>query len=212
MNVNLTASQVTLNINVTAQDIDLKIYTPSGRWVTGSDLFAAKVTTGTLAPRGGEEDVILDVTGRGRIKQIGLWLDVTGVTEGWADCVNDAVLRVYLDDDVDAGTPTMEIYVYDIDLLNGREIYGRMEHEWYDDTVTIDSTSYERYYARHVSENGAVKLAIYDRSNLLWVMSFSWLVVNCEFLEKCRITLYNDNATSTNYLYGQATVLYGVYP
>ena len=50
LNVNLTASQITLNINITAQDIDIKIYTPSGRWVTGSDLFAAKVTTGTLAP------------------------------------------------------------------------------------------------------------------------------------------------------------------
>ena len=97
-------------------------------------------------------------------------------------------------------------------MLNGKEIYGRMEHEWYDDTVTIDSTSYERYYARHVSENGAVKLAIYDRANTRWVMSFSWLIANCEFLEKCRITLYNDNATSTNYLYGQASVLYGVYP
>ena len=191
---------------------DVKIYTPSGLWVVGSDIITARMRTGFIAPGGGKEEVIMSATGRGRIRQIGLWLNTLGVIAGKADVVNNAVIRIYLDADVDAGIPTISMYVYDLDLLNGGELEVRRSQKWYDDTVTIDTTVYERYWIKHVSPRGGVTLALYNRADLRYYVSTSWFVPDCEYLEKCKITLYNDNPNPGNYLFGQACVLYGMYP
>ena len=194
---------------------DVKIYTPSGLWVVGSDIITARAVSGTLAPGGGEEDVIFQtdpsVETRGRIRQVGLGLYTTTLTDR-ACMVNDAVLRIYLDDDVDAGTPTLEIWVWDIDLLNGREIGIRSRYELYDTTVTVDSTTCEVYYAHHVSTRGGLLMGIYDRPDTKWIASCSWISLDCEWLEKVKVTLYNDNSNSSLYLYGHGMVLYGLYP
>ena len=194
---------------------DVKIYTPSGLWVVGSDIITARAVSGTLAPGGGEEDVIFQtdptVETRGRIRQVGLGLYTTTLG-GYACMVNDAVLRIYLDKDVDSGTPTLEIWVADIDLLNGREIVIRSEYELYDTTITVDSTTCEVYYAHHVSTRGGLLMGIYDRADLKWIASCSWVSLDCEWLEKVKVTLYNDNSNPSLYLYGHGMVLYGLYP
>ena len=194
---------------------DVKIYTPSGLWVVGSDIITARAVSGTLLIGGGEEDEIFatdpTVSTRGRIRTVGL-----GLYDCVADAFNDAILRIYLDDDVDAGTPTIEILVWDIDLLNGREIGIRSRHGLYDTTITIDSTTYEVYYAKQInSQHGAVVYALRDSTATTefgWRDASAWVVLNCEWLEKVRITLYNDNASSANTLYGHGVVLYGLYP
>ena len=194
---------------------DVKIYTPSGLWVVGSDIITARAVSGTLAPGGGEEDVIFQtdpsVETRGRIRQVGLGLRSANLTD-YADAVNDAVLRIYLDDDVDAGTPTLEVWVADMDLLNGYELYIRSYYELYDTTITMDSTTCEVYYAHHVSTRGGLLMGIYDRPDLKWIASCSWISLDCEWLEKVKITLYNDNPNSNLHLFGWGVVLYGLYP
>ena len=194
---------------------DVKIYTPSGLWVVGSDIITARAVSGTLAPGGGEEDVIFQtdpsVETRGRIRQVGLGLRAASLS-GYADMVNDAVLRIYLDDDVDAGTPTLEIWVADIDLLNGDEIYIRSYYELYDTTITMDSTTCEVYYAHHVSTRGGLLMGIYDRPDIQWIASCSWISLDCEWLEKVKVTLYNDNSNPDLHLFGWGMVLYGLYP
>ena len=168
-----------------------------------------------MNPGGGEEDEIFatdpTVSTRGRIKQIGLNLWHFG-TSGYADAVNDAIIRIYVDDDVDSGTPTMEIYVWDIDLLNGGEIQNRVDRELYDTTITVDSETWEVYYARNVSCHGGLTLAYYNRSDLRFTGASCWISLDCEWMEKVRVTLYNANSNSANYLYGHGMVLYGLYP
>ena len=194
---------------------DVKIYTPSGLWVVGSDIITARHVSGTLLPGGGEEDVIFQtdpsVPCRGRIRQVGLNLWHFGAS-GYADAMNDAVIRVYLDDDVGTDHPTMEMYVWDIDLLNGGEIQNRVDRELYDTTITVDSETWEVYYAKNVSHRGGVTLAYYDRSGLMFMGASCWIALDCEWLEKCRITLYNDNSNPSLVLYGHGGVLYGLYP
>ena len=194
---------------------DVKIYTPSGLWVVGSDIITARAVSGTLAPGGGEEDVIFQtdpsVSTRGRIRQLGLNLWKFGTT-GYADALNDAVIRVYLDDDVDSGSPTIELYVWDIDLLNGGEIVNRVNRQLYDATITVNSDTWEVYYARNVSQRGGVTVAYYDRPNLRYKGASCWISLDCEWLEKVKVTLYNDNSNPSLYLYGHGMVLYGLYP
>ena len=174
---------------------DVKIYTPSGLWVVGSDIITARAVTGAMLIGGGDEDVIFQtdpsVETRGRIRQIGLNLYKFQPT-GYADAFNDAVLRVYLDDDVDAGTPTIEMYVWDIDLVNGGEIENRVNRQLYDTTITVNSDTWEVYYAKNVSQRGGVTVAYYDRPNLIYKGASCWISLDCEWLEKVKITLYND--------------------
>mgnify|MGYP000548294859 CR=1 FL=1 len=194
---------------------DVKIYTPSGLWVVGSDIITARAVSGTLLVAGGYEDDIFatdpSVPTRGRIRQIGLDL-WKFKPAGYADAFNDAILRIYLDDDVDAGKPTIEMYVWDIDLLNGGEIVNRVHRQLYDTTITVDSNTWEVYYARNVSQRGGVTVAYYDRPNLIYMGASCWISLDCEWLEKVKVALYNKNPNPDLKLYGHAVVLYGLYP
>jgi len=194
---------------------DVKIYTPSGLWVVGSDIITARAVASALLPEGGGEDLIFQTdpstSTRGRIRQIGLRLREPSLTS-YADAVNDAVIRVYLDDDVDAGNPTIELYVWDLDVLNGGEITNRVGRELYDTTITVDSDTWEVYYAKNVSVRGGLSFACYNRDDGKYPRASSWVSLDCEWLEKVKITLYNDNTNPDLSFYGYAVVLYGLYP
>ena len=194
---------------------DVKIYTPSGLYVVGSDIITSRFVTGTLLVDGDSEETIFDsailgATSRGRIRQVGLMLR----TSTAADTVSDAVLRVYLDDDY-GGDPTFYLYVWDIDLLNGGHIIRRSAYGLYDSTTTIDSTTYEVYYARTISARGGLNFALRDSTEPTLTgfrASTCWVSLDCEWLEKCLITFYNENSNPANSIYCQAIVLYGLYP
>jgi len=195
---------------------DVKIYTPSGLWVVGSDIITSSVSVTNVAPAGQSEETILEISGRVRIKSIGFWIHVWNLSNP-ADPYVDGEIRVYRDGETD---PSFKMLMAHIDGLNGylaaRKIQTNVDvftaENPFNTTETHDAT-----ILRTVNPRGGLLLLVADRQPGALALGTSYVCCgfvnpDIECLESAKITFWNDNASTSNYLSGYFTIEYGEYP
>ena len=195
---------------------DVKIYTPSGLWVVGSDIITSAVAVSLVAPAGQSEETIVEITGRVRVKSIGFWIYTWGISNP-ADPYDDGEIRVYRDGETD---PSFKMLMADIDGLNGylaaRKIQTNVDvftaENPLDTTETHDAT-----ILRAVNPRGGLLFLVADRQASALALGTSYVCCgfvnpDIECLESAKITFWNDNSDTSKYLTGWFTVEYGEYP
>jgi hypothetical protein len=207
INVNIVGS-ITLNVNVTnsvlainiqTQSIDLKIYTPSGRWVSASDLLGTSLTPGAKYLYPSTETTFTSSTGRGRIKRIGF---VVTNNDQSGDIRYDLYLRVYTD-----GVLRLNLAFITIDSLLGSNV-SRLR----DALVTALANnlplpfntarllmSPERYLIMPFGRGatGGITYMVWDRTNSRVSEFGGYIDVDFEFTSSSSVRIYNSNTGST---------------
>ncbi|MBW2649333.1 MAG: hypothetical protein JRC53_05940 [Deltaproteobacteria bacterium] len=197
--VNIAAKQVTLDINITAQDIDIKIYTPSGRWTTVSELMSsASGAVGNVISTD-QEIEYFHLTGRGRLMHVGLYAARIGTD----DLLGDTRLRIYIDGE---SSPSIDLSLEDIDFLNGRLLYEQM---FYGFNRVDYGSDYWACFTQSVNPTGALNWARYDHYHDYYDMAGAFLKLNVEFTSELSIRVYNANTTGGVNVF--LAIIYGEY-
>jgi hypothetical protein len=202
INVNITASQVTFNINIQTQAVDLKIYTPSGRWVVGSDLLPNYTNRQSAALPAATETTLVSVTGRGRLRTFGFTVYDAGTA---FDIANNIKIRVYVD-----GSLRFEISLIGVDSLSGYPVDYLRQAMQYAIGAGIAlpfntakfATSPDRYIIMppKVSPHGGLALAIWDQTNSKYRVMAGHINLGMEYTSSLKIAVYNADASYSAYI------------
>jgi len=199
--VNIAAKQVTLDINITAQDVDVKIYTPSGRWTTVSELVTSSYTWVSLAVSPGEEKTAFSLTGRGRLITLGFYF--TGSSANY-DAYNKPWIKIYVDGET---SPSISLSPVDIDHLSGWVLEGAMTRGF----NRVDyGTAGQAAYATALNPVGGLTWMYKDSSTDKVTQVGGFIRLAVEFMSSLDVKIYNSDAADT--LYVSAAVFYGEYP
>jgi len=199
LDVNIVASTVTIDVNISAQTVDVKIYTPSGRWVVGSELLTAEAYSYGTTVASGSEVELISLTGRGRIKQIGFYFE--RVNPG-TDVYTDIYLRVYVDGET---SPSISLRPLDVDRLNGYLLIINLMYGI--NRVTYASDDYVST-AQASSPEGALtcmRRIFVDSGS---VFAGGYVRLNAEFTSSASIKVYNKGTSDTK---AYVILLYGEY-
>ena len=195
---------------------DVKIYTPSGLWVVGSDIITASVSVSNVAPAGGSEETVVEISGRVRIKSIAFWTYNWGISNP-ADPYYDGGIRVYRDGET---TASFDMEMEDIDHLNGylacRKLVMNLDLLTAENPLDHTET-HSAAIAKPVNPRGAIILLVGDRPTSGNVLDVTfecdgWVNPDIECLSSAKITYYNTNSNSNAYITGWFIVEYGEYP
>jgi hypothetical protein len=211
LNVNATIvqSQVTFNVNVQTQAVDLKIYTPSGRWVSASDLLTGFVDSGAVGVSPNSETTLISVTGkRGRLKYLGLRFYDTGTA---FSLQTDLKLRIYID-----GSLKVECSMERLDGFVGgvvERLRAALGHALASglslpfNTARIGQNP-DQYIVMpfHNSPYGCVTFGTWDQTNGKWRMFGAYLAPEIEFTNSLTIAVYNANTSATGAAYAVAFI------
>jgi len=194
---------------------DVKIYTPSGLWVVGSDIITSTVVVHLVQPTGGFEETVAEITGRVRIKSIGFWTYNWGISTP-SDPYYDGGIRVYRDGETKA---SFDMKMEDIDNLNGylalRKLILNIDVVSVTNPVSTDT--HDAVIVDHVNPRGGITLLVGDRPSSGNVLDATyecdgWVNPDIECLESAKITYYNTDSNSSAYMTGWFIVEYGEYP
>ena len=188
-----------MNINVTAQEIDLKIYTPSGRWVTQSDLLTSTTHYVATSIDPGVEKTALTLSGRGRIKAIGFYI-VSRLYE--YDVYTGPRIRVYIDGET---SPSIDVSPAEIDDFMGRLLLHQIEYDY--ETVS-PASDIEIAFAQVVSPVCGLTKLHYDPIDNIYPSAGGYIVVNAEFLSSAEVKIYNG---SDGVIQVRMLIVYGEY-
>lgn len=195
---------------------DVKIYTPSGLWVVGSDIITSTVAVSNVAPAGQSEETVVEIVGRVRIKSIGFRLRTWGLSNP-ADPYVDGEIRVYRDGET---TASFKMFMRDIDGLNGylaaRKIQTNVDVFTAENPLNTSET-HEATILRAVNPRGGLLFLVADRQTGSLALGTSYACCgfvnpDIECLESAKVTFYNDNSNTSTYLVGWFVVEYGEYP
>jgi len=227
LNVNITGSDVTLNVtgtvsisgtvNVTGtvnintvsgivnvnvqQAVDLKIYTPSGKWVVASDLLPKLTERQIAALPAATETTIRDLTGRGRLRTLSFLVYDTGAA---FDIANDIRIRVYVD-----GSLRFEISLIGVDSFSGYPADYLRQALMY--AIAIGAalpfntakfaTSPDRYIIMppQTSPLGGLTMAVWDQTNSKFRVMAGYINLAMEFTSSLSIRIYNRNSSYSAY-------------
>jgi len=199
--VNIVAKQVTLDINITAQDIDIKIYTPSGRWTTASELISASSALADVSVSADEEKTLFSLTGRGRLMTLGILFD--GASTDY-DAYNKPYIRIYVDGET---SPSIELNPARIDHLSGMVthyavIYGFNRVDY--------GTTGQVAYATALNPAGGLTWIYKNTDTGKWTRLGGFIKLDVEFMSSLDIKIYNSD--TANGVYVTTTIFYGEYP
>ena len=197
-NVNVIGG--TVNVNISESLVDLKIYTPSGKWVVSPEVLVTYAVNPykTVAP--GAESKIISAGGyRGRLKQIGGELVTAGNP---FSILGNVRLRIYVD-----GYLRVDLSLDEIDFLNGRTAYwlwGALDSALASGlsppfNCAKYSTSPERWLIMPFFSNpsAAVTMMVYDRSSHLLVRVGFYLKLDVDFANSIEVRIYNGDSSNT---------------
>ena len=187
-NVKITdASGVTFNVQTEA-GVVLNVHTPSGKWVSASDLLSSVSTGSYSSIASGSEEELVSIPDtppvRGRIKAIGFYVVANEPAVNFWPQIR---LRVYVDGESD---PSVDLSFREIDLLNGGVIDAASMHGFNRHT---DSLGRYWMYATAVSPRGAVTYAGYDPDVHYYFEAGAFLVLDIEFTSSVSIRVYNGS-------------------
>jgi len=184
----------------TEADVVLNIWTPSGKWVVGSDLLKGSSSTVQQLIQPHQEGEVFSATGRGRI--IGIGFSITSIGEE-SDALEQIRLRIYVDGE---SSPSIDLRMADIDMLNGRLLERRIYWDQYD--AVVDSNK-EFATAKCVNPTGALTRVLYNRTRNAYQSVGGFLNINIEFYSSVSIRVKDDGHDGA---YVWMTVIYGEYP
>jgi len=199
LNVNIVGQAMTINTNIEAQTVDLRIFTPSGRWVSASDLVSTYVEAKNLYLRPNSITTILHVSGkRGRLKYLGIWL-----TDNNAGATPLAItFQIFVD-----GGMVAEFDMLSFDRLMGFPVLrlrGALAHHLLAglplpfNTARL-STSPEKYLIMpfHNGPRGGLTYIVWDRTNGIITSYGAYLEIEFEFTRSLTIKAYNADSSVT---------------
>ena len=199
LNVNIASQTVTINTNIEAQTVDLRIFTPSGRWVSASDLVSTYVEAKDLYLPPNSIRTILHVSGkRGRLKYLGIWL-----TDNNAGATPLAItFQIFVD-----GGLVAEFDMLSFDRLVGFPVLrlrGALAHHLLAglplpfNTARL-STSPEKYLIMpfHNGPRGGLTYIVWDRTNGIITSYGAYLEIEFEFTSSLTIRAYNADSSVT---------------
>jgi hypothetical protein len=196
-------------VGIQAQAVDLKIYTPSGRWVSASDVVSIYIEAYGANVPAATEVTLIDVTGsRGRLKNLGLW-----ITDSGAPFAIEANIkfRIYVD-----GSLRVEFPIGRLDGFTGFHVWKltqALSHALSSDlplpfnTARV-ATSPDRYLVMpfHDNPRGGVTYYIYDYTNSKIREIGGFLIPDIEFSNSLSIRVYNGNTTYSAIAYAVAMI------
>jgi cytoskeletal protein CcmA (bactofilin family) len=202
----------TVNVNILTQQADIKIFTPSGRWVTASDLISTYTDAyGTSIPAGSEQRIInIPWAKRGRLKYIGIWVSDNGQN---VDVTASISIRIYIDGSLKADIPLGRL-----DFFMGFPAYwlkNALAHALFTgislpfNTARV-GTNPDKYLVMpfHDGPRGTMTYLIYNHTAGKIVEVGGYLEAEFEFTNSAEIKMYNSSTTT---LYGGAAVIVGEY-
>ena len=178
---------------------DVKIYTPSGLWVTFSQLLTGSTYVYGVSIAAGNETELVSLSGRGRIKQIGFYFSRTGTG---TDVYNDLHIRIYVDGET---SPSIDLRAAEADRLNG---YVAMTNIIYGINRVSYGTDEYVTTVQAVSPGGAVTSLRYDSGDSEAVFVGGYIRPEAEFTSSASIRVYNAGSVGA---YAYVVVTYGEY-
>ena len=181
------------------QEKDAKIYTPSGRWATVSELIssASEAVSKTLSTD--QELEFFHLTGRGRLIHVGLYASRIGSDR----LMSDTRLRIYIDGET---SPSIDLRLRDLDYLNGYLLNGQMVYNF--NRVDYGTDSYVAF-TQSTNPTGAVTWGRYNHTNSYWEIVGAFLRPEVEFTSELSVCIYNANTTGGIEVY--MVIMYGEY-
>jgi len=189
----------TVNVEISESLVDLKIYTPSGKWVVSPEVLVTYAVNPYRTVWPGVEETIISAEGyRGRLKQIGGEL-VTA--DNPFSILYNVRLRIYVD-----GYLRVDLRLDEIDFLNGRTAYWLWSAL---DSALANNlsppfncakydTSPERWLIMPFFSNpaAAVTMMVYDRSSHLLTRVGFYLKLDVDFANRIEVRIYNEDPSN----------------
>ncbi|MEM2292217.1 MAG: hypothetical protein QXX41_02980 [Nitrososphaerota archaeon] len=222
LNVNITGSTVTLNVNVTnatiniaiqSQAIDLKIYTPTGRWTTISQTVVTTAVVDSKEAGAGQEVTVISVTGRGRLMNIGIYFFYTAGTP--ASIYGNAWINIYVDGSLKLSLNPARLdrmTGYMVDMLRQALCHALFTGISIPYNISRIGTNPDRYLIRpeNVNPKGSLTWAVYNYTNSRYESMGGFINVDEEFFSSLEVKLKNDETAAT--LAVAVVAMVGEYP
>jgi len=211
LDVNIASQTVTINTNIEAQAVDLKIFTPGGRWVTASDLISTAVVARFTELLPAVETTLINVVGkRGRLKYLGIWFFDNNTDSS----VYNIRLRIYVD-----GSLRAELTLETLDLLTGlsaTQLWKALNNHLREglplpfNTAKLSATP-EKYLIMPFfsGPRGGATYIIWNRTIGFATEAAAYLETEFEFTNSLSIRMYNDHPTAE--LVGGVIAIIGEY-
>jgi len=203
LNVNATIVDSVVNINVVIKDatVDLKIYTPSGRWVVASDLLPKFTGSQAVALPAATETTVKNVTGRGRLRTLSFLVYDVGTP---FDIANKIKIRIYVDGSLRFETSLIgvdSISGYPADYLRQAMLYAIAKGIALPFNTAKFGESPDRYIIMppHTSPLGGLTMMIWDQTNSKIRAMAGYINLGMEFTSSLSIRIYNSDASYSAY-------------
>ena len=199
LNVNIASQTVTINTNIEAQTVDLRIFTPSGRWVSASDLMTTSVTALGVTAGLGQEGAAILVTGRrGRLKFVGIRVHEHSTHHD----VRGLAIRIYVDGNLAASFDWGGLNLLMGGLMD--QIIAAGQHHvnsglsWPFFVSRLEVRTIGELYliiSPYPGPKGGVTYVMWDTYENTIVGFGAYLNVDFEFTNSLLVTLYNSSVS-----------------
>jgi hypothetical protein len=199
LNVNANVTNANLNVVLQSQAVDLKIYTPSGKWVSASDLVGTYIDAYGVLISPNQETTIISVSGkRGRLKYIGM--NIKNYV-GSINLTQYLRLRIYIDGSLKADIPLDRIDLFmgfPVEKLRqslAHHIYTGLS--WPFNTSRI-GTNPDKYLVMPFfsGPRGGITYFIYDYTNAIITEIGLYINVEFEFTNSFVVKIYNSHSSA----------------
>jgi hypothetical protein len=199
LNVNIVGQAMTINTNIEAQTVDLRIFTPSGRWVSASDLMTTSVTARGVTAGLGQEGTAILVTGRrGRLKFVGIRVHEHSTHSD----VRGLAIRIYVDGNLAASFDWGGLNLLMGGLMD--QIIAAGQHHvnsglsWPFFVSRLEVYTIGELYliiSPYPGPKGGVTYVMWDTYENTIVGFGAYLNVDFEFTNSLLVTLYNSSVS-----------------
>jgi len=211
LNVNITGSDVALNVNANitntnlnvilqSQAVDLKIYTPSGKWVSASDLVSTYIDAYGVLINPNQETTIISVSGkRGRLKYIGM--EIKNFV-GAIDLTQYLRMRIYVDGSLKADIPLgrLDLFMgFPVEKLRqslGHHIATNLSWPFNTSRIGINPDKY-LIMPFFSGPRGGVTYFIYDYTNAIITEIGLYINIEFEFTNSFVVKIYNSHSSAS---------------
>ena len=201
LNVHIETSEALVDINIKSAIADVKIYTPSGKWVSASETIASSSYVSSVLVSAGSESTLFSLTGRGRLMSIGF--RVNGASTSY-NAFSKPHIRVYIDGET---SPSIDLTPSNIDRLSGGVVERAMTYGF----NRVDyGTAGQAAYATALSPAGGLTWAYKDSTSGVVYFLGGFIKLDIEFTSSLEVKIYNSDTTSGVYV--DAVIFYGEYP
>jgi len=199
LNVNANVTNANLNVVLQSQAVDLKIYTPSGKWVSASDLVSTYIDAYGVLIYPNQETTIISVSGkRGRLKYIGM--NIKNYV-GAIDLTQYLRIRIYIDGSLKADIPLgrLDLFMgFPVEKLRQSLVHHiATSLSWPFNTSRI-GTNPDLYLVMPFfsGPRGGITYFIYNYTNAIITEIGLYINVEFEFTNSFVVKIYNSHSSA----------------